>query len=178
MCATGPWFLSFFSTPTLLTWLLFSWLIPLLFLSCSSYVAPRPHLIHSFSSVLPFPPVPFFFALPLSCLHRGHISTMFWVLAKHLASKPIHPAGQYVCSYNVCTQSTLATACSSCQIQITGQRESELHCSSKKPHFRGFILFTRHSRRREEHNLFNSLSWQHRKWWRFLKELKDKEMAP
>ena len=72
-----------------------------------------------------------FFALSLSRLHRGHMSTMFWVLAKHLASKPIHPAGQYVCYYNVCTQSTLVTACLSCQIQITGQRESELRGSSK-----------------------------------------------
>lgn len=124
-------FLSFSSTPTLLTWVLFSWLIPLLSLGYSSYVAPRPHLIPSFSSVLPFPPVPFFFALALSCLRRGHISTMFWVLAEHLASEPIHPAGQYVCSYNVCTQSTLVTACLSCQIQITGQRESELLCASK-----------------------------------------------
>ena len=131
MCAVGPWFLSFFSTPTLLTWLLFSWLILLLSLSCSSYVAPRPHLIHSFRSVLPFPPVPFLFALSLSCLRRGHRSTMFWVLAKHLASKPIHPVDQYVFSYNVCTQRTLVTACLSCQIQITGQREAELLCSSK-----------------------------------------------
>lgn len=64
---------------------------------------------------------PFFFTLSLSCFHRGHISTMFWVLAKHLASKPIHPASQYVCSYNVCTQSTLVTGCLSCRIQITGQ---------------------------------------------------------
>lgn len=157
MCAIGPWFLSFFSTPTLLTWLLFSWLIPLLFLSYSSYVAPRPHLIHSFSSVLPFPPVPFFFALPLSCLHRGHISTMFRVLAKHLASKPIHPAGQYVCSYNVCTQSTLATACSSCQIQITGQRESELHCGSRN--LISVALFCLQDIVGEEKNITCSIVW-------------------
>lgn len=53
-------FLSFFSTPTLLIWLLFSRLIPLLFLGRSSCVTPRPHLIHPFSSVLPFSLYPFF----------------------------------------------------------------------------------------------------------------------
>lgn len=56
----------------------------------------------------------FSFALSLSCFNRGNISTMFWVHAKHLASKPIHPDGQYVCSDNVCTQSILVTACLSC----------------------------------------------------------------
>lgn len=67
----------------------------------------------------------FFFFIPfpphtLSRFHRGHISTMFLVLAEHLASKPIHSASQYVCSYNVGTQSTLVIACLTCQIQITG----------------------------------------------------------
>lgn len=136
---------------------LFSRLIPLLFLSCSSYVAPRPHLIPSFSSVLRFPPVPFFFALSLSCFHRGHISTMFWVLAKHLASKPIHPTGQYVCSYNVCTQSTLVTACLSCWIQITGQRVSELHCSSKN--LISLALFCWQDIVVEEKNITCSIVW-------------------
>lgn len=63
-----------------------------------------------------------------------------------------------VCSYNVCTQSTVVAACLSCKIQITGQPESELHCNSKNLIFCGFILFTRNSRKRREYNLFNSLS--------------------
>lgn len=151
MCAICPCFLSFFSTPTLLTWLLFSWLIPLLFLSYSSCVARRPHSIQSFSSVLPFPPVPLFFpfALSLSCLHTGHRGTMFWVLAEHLAFKPIHPAGQYVCSDNVCTQSILVTACSSCQIQNYWPAGAWAALQFYKPNFRGFILFRG---RREEFN--------------------------
>lgn len=99
----------------------------------------------------------FMFTLSLSCLHRGHISTMFWVLAKHLASKPIHSAGQYVCSNNVCTQSTLVTACLSCQIQITGQRESELRCNSKN--LISVSLFCLQDVVGEEKNISSSIVW-------------------
>lgn len=69
----------------------------------------------------------------LSCLHRRNISTMFWVLAEHLAPEPIQPDGQYVCSDNVATQSRLAPA--PVAIQIAGQRESELRCCCKKLNF-------------------------------------------
>lgn len=91
---------------------------------CLLYVAPRPPSTLSLSSVL-------LLLLSLSCLHRGNISTMFRVLAEHLAPEPIQPDGQYVCSNNVCTQSRPAPA--RVAIQIGGQRESELRrrCKNK-----------------------------------------------
>lgn len=151
MCAICPWFLSFFSTPTLLTWLLFSWLIPLLFLSYSSCVARRPHSIHSFSSVLPFPPVPFFFPSHfhyLASTQATEAQCSGCLRSIWLSSPYIQQANMFAPTMSV-HKVYLWLPARVVKYKITGQREPELHCSSKKPNFRGFILFRG---RREEFN--------------------------
>lgn len=116
MCVLVPFcFLfisSFFCTPTLLTWLLFPWLIPLLFPSCSSYVAPRPHLIHSFFCLTLFSCPFFFFVLSLSRFHRGHAHTHNILCA----CKAFYTSNWPMCLLlqSLCTKYTV---CLSCQIQ-------------------------------------------------------------
>lgn len=157
MCAIGLWFFIIFLYSHLVNFtfvLLNPPFIPQLqFICCSSTSF---HSLFSLCLTLSSCP-PFFFTLSLSCFHRGHKSTMFWVLAKHEASKPIHPASQYVCSDNVCTQSTLVTACLSCQIQITGQQESELCCNSGEKKLIHVALFCLHDMVRREKKLFKGI---------------------
>lgn len=155
MCAIG--FLSFFSTPTLLTWLLFSWLIPLLFLSYSSYVAPRPHLIRSFSPVLPFPLVPFFLCtftiLPPQREHKHNVLGACKASGSqaHTSRRPICLLRQSL--YTQCTCDCLLELL----YKLLANGESELCCTSKNLISVG--LFCLQDRVGEERNITSSTVW-------------------
>lgn len=100
-------------------------------------VAPRPRLTPSLSSVF------LSFALSLSCLHRGDISTMSWVLAEHLAAEPKHPDGQHVCSNNVGTQSGLAPARVPAQTAASRRRSFTVILCRRKHVHTGVVVVVR-----------------------------------
>lgn len=136
-----------FLDSTLLTWLLFSWLIPLLFLSYSSYVAPRPHLIRSLLSVLPFPLVLFPPLHYLASTEGTQAQCGFWLPSPYIQTANMFALTKSVHTVNLWLPAWVV-------IQITGQRVSELCCSSKNPI--SAALFCLQDRRRGERNITSS----------------------
>lgn len=114
-------------------------------------------------------------------LPQGEHKHNVLVLAEHLAPEPIQPDGQYVCSDNVGTQSRLAPA--RVAVQIGDQRESSFTVVVKKKGKTNFCLFCGweyvclHVCGGGRYCWFD-LSWQHRRWFSFLKVLKDEEIVP
>lgn len=149
-------FLSFFSTPTLLTWLLFSWLIPLLFLSYSSCVARRPHSIHSFSSVLPLP-CPTFFSLRTFTILPPHRPQRHNVLGACGASGfQAHTSSRPICLLRQCLYTKYTC---DCLLELSNTKllaSGSLSCTAVLKNLISEALFCLEG---EEKNLTSSIVW-------------------
>lgn len=120
-CVLGPllyfFILSFFCTPILL--------IPLLFPSCSSYVAPQPHLIHFFVGLT------LFSCLFLSLFFHYLISTEDERTHNILGACKAFLVSNWPMCLLLQSLPTKYIICLSCQIQISDRWEYELYCSFK-----------------------------------------------
>lgn len=152
-------FLSLFFIPTLLSWLLFSWLIRLLFLCRSSYVPPRPHLIRFFPLCLTlflwsfffFPPSHFHYLAPTESTKAqcSRCLQSIWLLY-------IQPANMFARTKSVHKVHCLLEL-SNTNYWPAGVWALLQLC---KPCIWGVALFAR-NKRKQEFNLFSSLSWQY-----------------